>query len=507
MTKSYLAWSVLAAPACCTQPVSWGKASRGTEPIKVSDVEDSNLLPTFMFMQGEVEGGAYVNPTGYQGGTGTPRPVTLPDTCPDFLFENTMKDERVPMLPYQEQDTWGCQRRPENVSVIVLENDYLRAAITPQWGGKVWSLYNKKLGKQMFYNNPAHQPENIGYRKAWTSGGCEWNWAPGWIGHSVFTEQDVYAAKLSTTYGDIVRVWEYDRLNHTVWQVDLALIDDVMWTHATITNPTPRDQLGYWWTCVAMRVDERTRIVTPAEADMTPCVDWPYGAWTLDNTSFRGPDVGDCSARPNDPHCAWQQDMSWLGNIPSAHDFFMYGWRKEKKFPLPYIAWVEDDGFTVLHSHGKGHDPAFMNGTKFFTWGYGDSGKFQCDFMSASDYENPACQQEPGTFYNYYDPSCEHYKHEGQYTELQVGPAHSQLHTFPVPRNGTVQWTEWFKGGMGNATAMHHYDYDSADGPVASVEAWLASEDGMRFTSFQEAASPSFLHLSCTGTQLPCCGS
>lgn len=63
----------------------------------------------------------------------------------------------------------------------MLENEYIRAAITPQWGGKIWSAYDKKSKRNIFFNNPAHQPDNIGYRKAWTSGGCEWNWGPGYV--------------------------------------------------------------------------------------------------------------------------------------------------------------------------------------------------------------------------------------------------------------------------------------------------------------------------------------
>lgn len=95
----------------------------------------------------------------------------------------------------------------------------------------------------------------------------------------------------------------------------------------------------------------------------------------------------------------------------------------------------------MVHAHGKRSQPKFMNGTKFFTWvrsdclerdlllkssmqhvlpfsfcvglpvstgrglpmyffltcvlslqGSGEFGKFQCDFMSASDYMNPLCQ-------------------------------------------------------------------------------------------------------------------
>ena len=52
--------------------------------------------------------------------------------------------------------------------------------------------------------------------------------------------------------------------------------------------------------------------------------------------------------------------------------------------------------------------------------------------MSASDYENEKCEAP------YYDPWCEHYKHEGRYTELQVGPAPTQMHTFPVAKNSTL---------------------------------------------------------------------
>lgn len=229
----------------------------------------------------------------------------------------------------------------------------------------------------------------------------------------MFTEDPVYVAKIPTTeYGDIVRLWEFDRFNNTLWSVDIVLVGNVLFTHVTITNPTPLDLRGYWWTCVAMRVNITsglTRIITPAALSTTPCVDWPTGAWTLSNGSFAG--------SPG----AWDGDMSFIGNLPSAHDFFMYGWREEFKYPLPHITWAEDDGYAVVHAHGKRDAPRFMNGTKFFTWGNTIAGMFQCDWMSCSDYENEQCRQDPADpFNNYYDPWCGAYEHQGQYTELQV---------------------------------------------------------------------------------------
>ena len=225
-----------AAATFATNTVSWGK-----EPIKMSSTGPENLLPSFFFMAGGEEGGAYVASDGYAGGLGTPNPFLPPDSCPDDVFDNTMEDMRVPVVPYLEQDDWGCERVPSNVSVIVVETDELRAAITPQWGGKVWSLFNKKYKRHMVFNNPAHQPANIGYRKAWSSGGAEWNWGPGYIGHSVFTESEVFSATIPSERGDIVRVWDFDRLNNTVWQVDILVEGEVMWAHPKITNPNEVD--------------------------------------------------------------------------------------------------------------------------------------------------------------------------------------------------------------------------------------------------------------------------
>ena len=116
-------------------------------------------------------------------------------------------------------DTWGCERKPATLPAILLDSPTMRVTITPQFGGKVWSMHDKVANREFFFSNPAHQPANIGARGAWTAGGLEFNWSPGYLGHSAFTEERVWAAKLSTTRGDVVRVYEYDRYNGTVFQV------------------------------------------------------------------------------------------------------------------------------------------------------------------------------------------------------------------------------------------------------------------------------------------------
>lgn len=255
--------AVVAVGSAGATNVSWGK-----EPMKISSTGPDSTLPSFIWMAGDEEGGSLMSIYNHSGGTGTPLPYNPGVGCPDDVFDNVMPDMRVPKLPWALQESWGCEREPTEADVLVVENEILRAAITPQWGGRVWSLFHKKLGRQLFFNNPAHQPANIGYRKAWTAGGAEWNWSPGHVGHSVFSESPVYTAVLNSTMGPVVRVWEYDRLNGTVWQVDMLFDDDgMMWAHPKVTNPNEAELPGYWWTCVAMPVDypsAKTRIISPA---------------------------------------------------------------------------------------------------------------------------------------------------------------------------------------------------------------------------------------------------
>jgi hypothetical protein len=164
----------------------------------------------------------------------------------------------------------------------------------------------------------------------------------------------VWTAVLPSRLGPVVRVWEFDRLNGTVWQVDMLLKDDALYAHPKITNPHEVELPGYWWTCVAMRVDSaRTRVVTPANVSVNndgACPTWPVGLLNMANDSFRGADLHECrTGQGGQGACAWQPDLSYLGNIPGANDFFMH----MPEDVAPWITHVQDDGLAVIHSHPK----------------------------------------------------------------------------------------------------------------------------------------------------------
>ena len=85
-----------------------------------------------------------------------------------------------------------------------------------------------------------------------------------------------------------------------------------------------------------------TRVVAPAASSVNEqCAAWPSGAWNQGNSSFRGADVGGCAAAEGGRGtCAWQQDMSTLGNIVDNYDFFMIVPEEVD----PWIAHAREDG-------------------------------------------------------------------------------------------------------------------------------------------------------------------
>ena len=67
------------------------------------------------------------------------------------------------------------------------------------------------------------------------------------------------------------------------------------------------------------------------------------------------------------------------------------------------------------------------------------------------------------------------FQKQGDYTELQVGPAPSQMQSFAVPKKSRKQWTEWFKAFQANPADVRG-PYPTA---LSTVDSWMKSAEGM----------------------------
>lgn len=157
---------------------------------------------------------------------------------------------------------------------------------------------------------------------------------------------------------------------------------------------------------------------------------WPHYAMAIENASFVGYEG------------KYPTDNSFIGNHQLGDMFLRI---PDDQVYTPYIAHTELDGFVLVHGHP-------LNGTKFFTWGQSGPGRFMQDFLAAGG------------------------KGNGYYTELQTGPAPSQMQTFPMPANSNLEWTEWFKAFDGSSDVLRGADYQKA---LGEVDAWMKSGEGM----------------------------
>ncbi len=494
-------------------------------------------------------------------------------------------DMRVSLLPYTRVDLFGCERletgnetrlkeqlsggqgvqgrlqedlkrsgkTKPTIPVVTLETEELKLSVTPSLGGKLFSVLHKKNGQDFFMTTPAIQPVDFGMRKGWIPGGVEWNWTPGNCGHAPHTLDSVYVGVVEVERPkelrpdkrsgrdseseaeklQILRVYDYDRVNNTVWQVDLFADDylgGTVFAHVSIHNPNKEEDLnGYWWTNVAQKVTVagNERIILPASYDTggaqanTP---WPYGHFFLENAEPQGilpgrggqigvagkdrkefqfsgiiDDGGEFHGVKPEYHRV-KPDYSWTKNRPVWQDYFarlcdqqdiLSENPENPHFPafpehckvraanrsqeLPYIGHVLEDGWTTVHGH-RGL------GTKFYMHSSPGGEVFVQYFMAGVSDGNDTRGEK------------------GLYLEAQTGRAFTQSHVFGVPKNKTVQWTEWFRGfqatdgegdrgkgdGIPSKKALQHPNYTES---IVAMENYLDSPVGMAESYLQKVES------------------
>lgn len=443
-------------------PSSPARAYIGT--LRLSTVDNrphvDNVLPFYKFMNNGNEGGFGFSTS--RDSAKVSAFESLSDALPDYLLNEShvMPDTKNRALPYRMKDGWTQERKARDIKVATLENEHLRIDVTPLWGGRIHRALHKPTGRYLAYFNEDHTSVNDGTLRSCELGGIEWNWSPGQVGHTVWSENPVYVARLSTSRGDALRIWEYDRWNGTTWQVDLHLHGARLWSHARIINPTSVPLPGYWWTNVQMPMTSGTtkapaqigdhgrcrptdptwpgsRVISPAWGAATgqevggvaglAMVEWPRFEQC---GGFLANMPGTLDARP----VAGPPDRSWLSNFTGDADTFLQctGWQETR---VPFIAIADKDLWGDTHGVVHGHGTPF---NKIWTMGM-DYGHAWSE--SANDWN-------------------------GCFVELQVGVAPTQSHTFTLPAHSSHHHSEFWQllEGLHEPSRLYADDYTDAVG-------------------------------------------
>ncbi|MFR0356162.1 DUF5107 domain-containing protein [Streptomyces sediminimaris] len=290
------------------------------------------------------------------------------------------------LLPVRVRDGYGRTREPRPVDALVLDNGRLRATVLPGLGGRVASLLHRPTGRELLYRNPVFQPANFALNGAWYSGGIEWN--IGATGHTTLSCAPLHAARVpAPDGGEMLRLWEWERLRDLPFQIDLWLPrhSDFLYVGVRVRNPHERPAPLYWWSNTA--VPEERRVLAPAgEA-------WYFGH---EHRLRRVP-----------VPCYEGIDRSHPLNSPYAADYFYEPDGDRRR----WIAALDTGGHGLVQTSTD-----LLRGRKLFVWGSSGGGRRWQEWLT-----------EPGT---------------GGYCEIQAGLARTQLEHVRLDARSEVSWLE-----------------------------------------------------------------
>ena len=250
------------------------------------------------------------------------------------------------IYPYFRYDGYSAKSTREHWQEVILENEFLRVRILPALGGKVWSVYDKVAGNEMFYDNDAVKFRDIALRGPWTSGGIEFNY--GIIGHAPSCSSPVDWKTVKKDDGTVsCYIGVLDLLTRTHWTVEISLPAGKDWllTRTFWHNSTGKFQPYYTWTTAGLGTSEDLRLIYPS--------------------SYSVSHHGTIDPYPIDPY---GNDMRVYAQqvTPGAKSFHPAG--SHKGF---FGAWWKGNDNGMMHLADRDQ----KLGRKYFCWAPGDEGK------------------------------------------------------------------------------------------------------------------------------------
>ena len=325
----------------------------------------------------------------------------VPDLLGEQILQNSLKfylDETdeiyegygkvADSYPYRQRNNYKRQLKEKQIRTAVLENNQLKAVFLPDYGGRLWELWDKNENRNLLYTNDVLQFSNLAVRNAWFSGGVEWNL--GIIGHQPYTTEPLYVAETHTDEGEpVLRMYEYERIRGVTWQMDFWLDDDSSYLKCRmrIVNESTEVIPMYWWSNMAVPEYEQGHITVPASE--------AYAGTGVECRKVSLPEVDGV-------------DVSDYQKIPRSIDYFFNIPENEPK----YIVNVDKNGKGLLQfSTGR------LKGRKLFSWGSNAASDHWQEFLT---------------------------KDAGRYVEIQAGLGKTQYGCIPMAPHTAWEWMEQY---------------------------------------------------------------
>lgn len=245
------------------------------------------------------------------------------------------------VYPYHKYETFDFDSTQRIWKVVVLENDWIRVRIMPEIGGKIWSVYDKTTGKEMFYDNDVVKFREISLRGPWTSGGIEFNY--GIIGHAPSCAHPVeWKTEVKEDGSVSCYIGVLELLTRTSWTVEINLPKDAVWlrTRSFWHNASGEYQPYYTWANSGVKASDDLELIYPSvytighDGVTTP---YPVDEAGRDLSLYANQNFGiDKSFHPGGSH------KGFFGAYWKHDDFGMLHYAlRDEKLGRKYFSWAQ----------------------------------------------------------------------------------------------------------------------------------------------------------------------
>jgi tetratricopeptide (TPR) repeat protein len=296
-----------------------------------------------------------------------------PDPVP-ILTRSGLWGRGARLYPYTFIDEYRNIGKEKDWKVVYMENPYIKMAVLPEAGGKIWGATEKSTQREFIYTNHVMKFREIALRGPWTSGGIEFNF--GIVGHTPSGAHPVdYLLEKNPDGSVSCVVGNMDLPSRTRWSVAITLPKDkaLFETQTFWYNPSPLFQSYYAWMNGAIHTAKDLQYVFPGRFHIAHSFSEPLKPW------------------PNDTE---GRDLSWYknNNFGSYKSYFTVG--EYEDFFGGY--WHDVDfGF----GHWAYYDD--MPGQKIWIWGLSQQGMIWEDLLT--DRDGQYSEPQAGRFFNQND--------------------------------------------------------------------------------------------------------
>ncbi|HEY1786765.1 MAG TPA: DUF5107 domain-containing protein [Verrucomicrobiae bacterium] len=303
-----------------------------------------------------------------------------PDKNPMFLENRVYQGSSGKVYPLPFTDRVSETAVDRKWKAVWIENQYIRALVLPEIGGRIHILQDKTNGYDVIYRQPVIKPALVGLAGPWISGGIEFNW-PQHHRPATFLPVDF-------------EVERHPDGSKTIWCSDHDPMCRMKGMHGVCLHPgksflelkvraynrTSFVQTFLWWANVATRVHEAYQSFFPpdvyyvADHARRSMSEYPLaeGFYYGVNYGERGVPMNEIPSQFVPPHCRSARgqnpempnyapnDLSFYANIPVPTSYMCLGSREDFFGGYDYKARA---GIVHIANHH------ISPGKKQWTWG------------------------------------------------------------------------------------------------------------------------------------------